>query len=346
MPSELNPPLLPLMAEPAAPQLSASARAFSNFAALTLLYILGVVLFGAWVRVTGSGAGCGDHWPTCHGELFPRAQASATRIEFTHRVTSALSGLLAIALPLWARRVFPRGHAVRKAAWATLVLILVEGGIGAGLVKNRWVADNASLGRAVVVALHLTNTLLLTASTALAAACARVAPAAPLAQAWRTAPASKWLGAVWLAGLVLVSAAGAVTALGDTLFVNPAGVALHNPPGQEHFLVQLRVVHPVAACLVALLGAACLWQLYGAATRPAPAGASRDGAAARGVRWGAACAGALLVAQLALGALNIVWGAPGALQLVHLLLAQLVWLSSLLLVRYGLELSPRVTAPR
>src|SRR5262245_17732865 len=121
MPPELTPPLLPALgterAEPAEPRLPASARAFSNFAALTLLYILGVVLFGAWVRVTGSGAGCGDHWPTCHGELIPRTGATATRIEFTHRVTSALSGLLAIALPLWARRVFPRGHAARKAAW-------------------------------------------------------------------------------------------------------------------------------------------------------------------------------------------------------------------------------------
>jgi heme a synthase len=344
MPPELTPPLLPLMAEPAAAPLPASARPFSNFAALTLLYILGVVLFGAWVRITGSGAGCGDHWPTCHGELFPRAAATATRIEFTHRVTSVLSGLLAIALPLWARRVFPRGHAVHKAAWATLVLIVIEGGIGAGLVKNRWVADNASLGRAIVVALHLTNTLLLTAGTALTAAYARLAPGAPLAQTWRTAPVTKWLGALWLAGLVLVSAAGAVTALGDTLFVNPAGVALHDPPGQEHFLVQLRVVHPVAASLLALLGGACFWQLYGAAARGQPAGARLD-ATACGLRWGAACAGGLLVAQLALGALNIVWGAPGALQLVHLLLAQLVWLSSVLLVRYGLELLPRTTSP-
>src|SRR5690606_3928832 len=89
---------------------------------------------------------------SCHGQLVPEALAADTRIELTHRVTSALSGLLAIALPVWAWRLFPRGHGVRRASLALLVLIIIEGGIGAGLVLGRLVGENASALRASVVA--------------------------------------------------------------------------------------------------------------------------------------------------------------------------------------------------
>jgi heme A synthase len=212
---------------------------------------------------------------------------------------------------------------VRSASHGTLVLILIEGGIGAGLVLRRLVGEDASALRAAVVALHLVNTLLLTACAAAAFAGALAPPALRLREAWARAGAERWAYLGWLVGLVLLSAAGAVTALGDTLFVNPAGLPLAAPPGPEHFLVQLRVVHPIAAIALSLLGGGIFWQLArGARTRLR--------AAAQGLLG-------LLIGQLVLGAFNIAWGAPGALQLLHLLLAQLVWLGSVLVLRHALE---------
>jgi heme a synthase len=315
---------------------ASGSRRFALFAGFLLLYLLAVILFGAWVRISGSGAGCGEHWPTCHGELLPTNRGAAMLIELTHRVTSALSGVFAIVLPLWAWRRFPKGHAVRSASLATLLLIIVEGGIGAGLVLNRLVGEDASALRAAVVALHLVNTLLLTACSALALAWALAPPAASLREAWRRAGAlrelavERWAYVAWLVGLVLISAAGAVTALGDTLFVNPAGLPMASPPSADHFLVRLRVVHPVAAVLLALLGAAIVWRLIHVTSVAAPT-------AHRGLYGASVVLGGLLSLQLLLGALDIAWGAPGALQLAHLLVAQLVWLVSVVLLRYALE---------
>jgi heme A synthase len=307
----------------------AGARRFARFAAALLVYLLFVILFGAWVRVTGSGAGCGEHWPTCHGALVPRAPSQATLIEFTHRITSGLLGIASLGLPIWAFRSFPPGHAARRASLATLVLVLVEAAIGARLVLGGLVADNASVSRAVAVALHLVNTLLLTASAALTVATARGARSS-----WfRARPADGGAGAeeltsgallsLWalLVSLVLVSASGAVTALGDTLF--PVG--LHSAGAADHFLVELRIVHPVLACGAVLLGLQ-VW-------RSCSVGLARPLARLVGV-------GSLV--QLAVGGVNIVLRAPGWLQLVHLLSAQLLWIGAVLLAFVSLR---EATAP-
>src|SRR5688572_24074705 len=100
-------------------------RRFARFAGVLLVYLLLVILFGAWVRITGSGAGCGDHWPTCHGELVPRSPSQQTLIEYTHRISSGALGLLSLLLPLWAWRTFPAGHVVRWCSLATLALVVM-----------------------------------------------------------------------------------------------------------------------------------------------------------------------------------------------------------------------------
>jgi cytochrome c oxidase assembly protein subunit 15 len=312
-----EPPVIgPSVSEP-------SARWFGRFAGFLLAYLLFVILFGAWVRITGSGAGCGDHWPTCGGQILPRAPSVQTLIEYTHRITSGALGLMALALPVWAFRVFPPRHPARRYALATFVLVMVEAGIGAGLVLKQLVASDASRARAVAVALHLTNTLLLTGAAALTLACARARRGDDRSDAPSGAPTPSPAGAaglarrsgapfvLLLAGLVLVAASGAVTALGDTLFpVNAAGA---HPP--DHFLVQLRVVHPLLACFMvcaSVLGAA----------RYARLPRCRPWALGLGVTAGV---------QLVVGALNIALNAPGWLQLVHLLGAQLAWISAVLL---------------
>ncbi|MCB1036760.1 MAG: COX15/CtaA family protein, partial [Acidobacteria bacterium] len=143
---------------------------FRRFAWAAVLVNLGVILWGAVVRATGSGAGCGSHWPLCDGQVVPPSQAVATLIEYTHRATSGLALILVAILTFWALRSFPRLHRVRKAAIASLILIFIEALVGAGLVIFHLVEDNASPARAVYMGVHLTNTLALMAALTLTAA--------------------------------------------------------------------------------------------------------------------------------------------------------------------------------
>lgn len=296
-----------------APTLQRAARAFVRFAWALAAYLLAVILFGAWVRISGSGAGCGDHWPLCNGELVPPTPSMKTVIEYTHRLTSGLAGPWSLALVIWAWRGFRAQKAVRMAALATLGFVLLEGGIGAGLVLKELVASDASAARATVIALHLVNTFGLMASVSLCAHWAT--PAAPK----QRVELGLRRGAQWCAvALVLVGATGAVTALGDTLFpvlpyAEDTGWFAHlrdDLQAGTHFLVRLRLWHPVLAVVVSVL----VLTVFGKIRETAGAAASLAG-------WGSG----LVFVQLGLGALNIFLHAPAWLQLAHLLCAQVLW---------------------
>src|SRR5690242_7259905 len=146
-----------------------SQRAFARYAWGVLAYNVATVLWGAYVRATGSGAGCGNHWPLCNGEMMPRAAKIETLIEFTHRASSGVALLAVVGLLIWAFRAFPRGHMVRTGAVLASVFIVTEALIGASLVLLEHVAGNKSLGRAWSLSLHLINTFTLLAVLALTA---------------------------------------------------------------------------------------------------------------------------------------------------------------------------------
>jgi cytochrome c oxidase assembly protein subunit 15 len=296
------------------------SRKFAAFAWFFVAYLVGVILFGAWVRITGSGNGCGSHWPACNGDIIPQAPGVKTIIEYTHRLMSGLCGIIALALVLWARRV---SRPVFRASLLTLFFLVVESLLGALLVKRHLVVDDVSVARAYTVALHLANTLLLTASAALVAWRAgsehRQASAAPAA----SAPAlSRLLLGVALIALLLTSMSGAVTALGDTVFpTQPAldGTLLakirSDTSPSQHFLVRLRVIHPAMAVLAALLLAGVLTRIV-----------CRRGSAGTTYARLATLALGAVVCQTGLGVFNVLLAAPGWMQIVHLLMAQAVWI--------------------
>ena len=146
-----------------------------------------VVLWGALVRATGAGAGCGSHWPLCNGQVIPRSPQTTTVIEFTHRMTSGLALISVMVLVWWAFRVFARGHKVRRYATLSLAFILLEALLGAGLVLLEYVDQNRSIGRAVYLSAHLANTQVLLAMLALTAG-TRVSPRALRAARGRCSP--------------------------------------------------------------------------------------------------------------------------------------------------------------
>ena len=121
------------------------------------------------MRATGSGAGCGSHWPDCNGQIVPRNPSTATLIEFTHRATSGIAFLLVLVQMVLALRIFPRGHRVRRAAVGGFFLMVTEALVGAGLVIFEMVAGNTETARAFWMAAHLLNTFALLAALGLCA---------------------------------------------------------------------------------------------------------------------------------------------------------------------------------
>src|SRR6201986_1582761 len=99
-----------------------------------LAYNLLVIVWGGLVRATGSGAGCGDHWPLCNGVWVPQHPQLRRFIELTHRGMSDLALLGVVVLLFWSRKVSPEKSLMRAGATASLCLMLSEAAIGAGLV--------------------------------------------------------------------------------------------------------------------------------------------------------------------------------------------------------------------
>ena len=304
-------------------------RRFARFSWGLLVYVLFVILWGAFVRVSGSGAGCGSHWPLCNGEVLPADPGHKTLIELTHRITSGLSGFAVLWQVIWSRRLFERGSVTRR--WAAIggVVMLIEVAIGAGIVLFEYVDQNASVGRALWMAIHLCNTFLLLGALTLTAHVSMGGKAPK----WRLSNLKALLGLVSVVGMMFVGASGAVAALGDTLFPPES---LHSALATDlsmtgHFLVRLRVVHPFAA-----IGVAFFVLFY----RMMVAGPS----APRVVqRWGTRVRVGVLI-QLAIGLLNVMLLAPAWMQLLHLLMADLVWIALVLLLAHALgEEGPEVT---
>lgn len=289
---------------------------FAKFAWAVLIWNVIVVLWGAFVRATGSGAGCGNHWPLCNGEVVPRAQQVETLVEFTHRLMSGAALIGVLIMIIWAFRAFPKSHPVRWGAAASAFFILSESLVGAGLVIFGWVADDTSVERALVVSIHLFNTFLLLASLAVTAWWASdKRPVALRGRGWIV-----WGLRAGLLGVLAIGIMGAITALGDTLFPAPSlaeGLRQDMDPSQ-HFLIQLRIWHPLLSILVGVYLLFLTRVLRSQETDVTVNKLSR-------------VLTVLIVVQLGAGFVNVLLLAPVWMQIVHLLLADLVWLSLVLL---------------
>lgn len=300
---------------------------FAKLAWGALGYNLLVIAWGAYVRASGSGAGCGAHWPLCNGEVVPRAPALKTLVELSHRLSSGLVLVIAVAMVVFAFRAFPRGSEVRRGSVAVLGFTITEALVGAGLVLFELVAHDTSMKRALSMSLHLINTFfLLGALTLTARAASRQREASDLATAEppeEPAAVPAFLRALLVvsaAALMLVAMSGGIAALGDTLF--PA-TSFMNGLRQElstgaHLLLRLRVLHPLFAVVTAALVVGT--STVARAVRPTPAVTRLSRVVA-----------AIVTGQLGLGVLNVGLLAPIWLQLVHLFAADVLFVAFVLL---------------
>jgi heme A synthase len=294
---------------------------FSKYAWFIVAFLILVILWGAVVRATGSGAGCGNHWPSCNGEIIPTPEAIETMIEFGHRVTSSLSGLLIIFLLVWAFRgkFAVNQRFIRAMAIMTFIFILIEGGLGAALVRFELVAENSSSFRAVMVALHLGNTLILLAFATLTAWAATIKETISFGKM----NPIKWGVVIALVAYIFLASIGAVTALGDTLFpveTLAEGIQQDLDP-TAHFLIDLRIYHPIVAIVVSVyLFAYAYW------IRRKPLNASTE----RALNW----MNIVIILQIIAGFVNVALLAPIWMQLLHLALADSLWIILVLLAGY------------
>jgi cytochrome c oxidase assembly protein subunit 15 len=297
-------------------------RPLPRFAWFAVFYNVLVILWGALVRASGSGAGCGNHWPLCNGQVIPVSPGFHTIIEFAHRQMTVGSTLIVVALLVWTFRATVKGHAARWFAIASTLLLANEAILGMLLVKLGYVTGNQSVGRMVLLSIHLSNTLLLVAALTLTARFLTTE------QRWaglQRAPGFSW-ACSGLAATIGVGVSGSMAALGDTLF--PA-VSLRAAYAQDFaagspWLLRLRLVHPVSALVAALF---VIWLVRH--SRQANPNETRTEKIAR-TRFARAVLG-LLVLQFALGVADVLLLAPAWMQLVHLLGADLYWVALVLL---------------
>ncbi len=289
--------------------------AFQIYAAAVLVLNLAVILWGALVRATGSGAGCGEHWPLCNGVVVPQAPVVATIIEFTHRVTSGLSLIAVLGLFVWSRRL-PRKHPARTASAFALFFEVMEAIIGAGLVLLGHVGVNPSVARGYSLSIHLVNTLFLLAALTIA-----VWAGSPRDfSSWKVQSSARWWFALCGIGLFVLGISGAIAALGDTLFrTTSLSAGFHQDfAAGVHPFIRLRVWHPVIAVAVAVgTGLLCLVVI-------------RKQESEGSVRAAWALAG-IIVVQLAVGMINLGLLAPVPLQLIHLFFADALWIAFVVL---------------
>lgn len=282
-----------------------------RFAWAVVVYNVLVIVWGAVVRATGSGAGCGDHWPLCNGQVVPLNPRLATVIEFTHRMMSGGTLVLIVALVVWVFRATAKRHLARAFVVAALLLTLNEALLGALLVKLGLTAMSTSPWRPPMLALHLSNTLLLLAALSLTAYFLgrETAHRREAMRFVHRVPA-----VAGLLSAMVIGVTGSLAALGDTLFPSTSlrSALTADFSSSAEWLVRLRILHPLSAVLA---GAFVLWLLWRAVFA---AGDTQH----RGL--GLWLAG-LLGFQFLLGVLDVLLRAPVWMQVLHLAGADGFW---------------------
>ncbi|HEY53844.1 MAG TPA: heme A synthase [Caldilineae bacterium] len=293
-------------------------KRFVQFAWFVLAYNVLVVLWGAFVRATGSGAGCGAHWPICNGQVIPRNPAVETMIEFSHRLSSGLALIFVVALIVWAFRLYPKGDKVRFATGWAMFFMITESLVGASLVLFRWVEANDSVARVYVMGIHLGNTFMLLFFLALAAFYASGRAKVRFRHQGRAGTLC-WLS---LLAMLLLAVSGAIIALGDSL------VYIEGLSPDDSLVVatlmSIRIYHPLFAILVSVF--LLVVSRYLAKARPSPQ-----------LSRASLILLILVLIEVVVGIINIALKVPVAVQIIHLLVASLMWLTVTFMTFFALS---------
>jgi protoheme IX farnesyltransferase len=295
------------------PSTTRDASGFRSYALIVLMYTLATVAWGAIVRATGSGAGCGNHWPFCDGHVLPVFNSYQRIFEFAHRASTGLILPLSIGLVVWARKVFPAGSMGRKASYGVFAMTIVEALIGMVLVLAGWVNTNPSAARAYAMGTHVVSTFILMGFLVAAIQAGRGVPPITL----KGQGAVGWMLGACVTCTAMLGISGAISALGHQLWpskdVLKAAAAANAP-----WMVRLQPMHPFLATSIALLTILTVGLLLHLRPTNEVRRASRYVAGAFG-------------AEMCLGVINIWLNAPVWMQAAHLVVADLTFASLIVL---------------
>jgi len=295
---------------------------FAKYAWFVLAYNIIVILWGVFLRASKSGDGCGQHWLTCGGEIIPSAPQLKTIIEFSHRITSSLAGFFILILLIWAvvnwfSRNSERKSYLLKAVIGSFVFVAIEGLIGARLVLTGNTAETLTPERPFWMAGHLINTFILLALLTLTA--------------WFASGGKKLnfnvksktllLLGLGIFGILFVGISGSIAALSNMIFPSSslAEGLVSDFSATSHILLRLRVIHPILSAAVGFFLVIIAGWLKSQAKENV-----------RINRW-ANILCVLILIQFASGAITLLTHAPILMQIIHLLLADLLWITFVLL---------------
>lgn len=277
---------------------------------------VGVIVGGSLVRATGSGDGCGESWPRCEGSLFPLGGGTETTIEFAHRAATVFLGVVLLIVIVLAFRAGDAGRDVRRALKWVAIFFTGEVIVGAVLVLAGWVDMDASIGRMIVVPIHLVNTFLLLGATVLVVHVASGGTWPRL----ETKRRSNQIGLAILGTILLIGALGGLNALADSLY--PADTLAEGLRAEfgaaAPVLVRVRIFHPMIA-IAGSLGV-LMWLRS----------PSFDGAGL--VRPLANAAAVVIGLEVVIGIVNVALLTPVEIQMVHLVVADVLWILATLAV--------------
>ncbi len=301
---------------------------FAKFAWFVLAYNIVVILWGVFLRASLSGDGCGEHWLTCGGEVVPSAPQLKTQIEFFHRITTTLAGitviiLLVSAIVKWTKNKTAQNKLLLRMSLASLIFIIIEGIVGGLLVLTGNTAANWTPTRPFWMAAHLVNTFTLIAVLALTAWFASGGKPVVFLKAERKTLLLILLGTL---GIFIVGMSGSLAALSSMLFPSSTlseGIA-KDFSATSHYILRLRVFHPILSILTGVF----LIFLAGYLRK-------RDEQNLQTRRWSNILS-MLVMLQFASGAVTLLMLAPIVLQLIHLFLADAVWIAFVLLAASSL----------
>jgi len=283
---------------------------FQPLAWINLLYLYLVIAFGAFVRATGSGAGCGNHWPLCNGRIIQHQIQYTTAIEYTHRITSGI--LLLVAMLLWvvSKRNIRIPNKLKKYFIIYVFFLIIEALLGAMLVRFEHVAHNTSIFRGISVSFHYINTVFLSLSATLCVLSTRYPSNTSISFCKASRNRFIWAFAI----MIVVGISGSLTALGDTLFptTHSSEALLRAFSSTEHLFVKIRIYHPLLAIMSSLYFIYfCLWLNHKKKHNPLLRTLILS----------------VLSLQIIVGFLNIHFFTPIHLQIIHIVLAQILWSS-------------------
>ncbi|CAN5764292.1 hypothetical protein BH24ACI3_BH24ACI3_10270 [soil metagenome] len=296
--------------------------AFAKYAWFVLGFNILVILWGVFLRASKSGDGCGQYWLTCHGEVIPSAPEFKTVIEFTHRLSTALDGLIMLVLLGWAIYIWylSRSRESRHILYLTIgsmFFVLTEAAVGAGLVLTGNTAEAQTNARPFWAMGHLINTFILLTFLSLTAWFASTRRRFR----FKSEPKVVALIAVGVLAILFVGLSGSLAALSNMLFpsVTIADGIAKDFSATSDALLRLRISHPILSILtvvylIFLTGWLKVW----------------SGNDPRVTFWSNAVS-VLALVQLLFGGATLLTLAPIIMQLGHLLLADLLWIAIVLM---------------